>query len=69
MGNLFCYELRRLLNSKLLAGILLICLGYGWLTLTHVTVQGLPIQPPSLPGASDTTCPGCCPFSALVNCF
>ena len=49
MGNLFCYELRRLLNSKLLAGILLICLGYGWLTLTHVTVQGVANTAPFSP--------------------
>ena len=49
MGNLFCYELRRLLNSKLLVGILLICLGYGWLTLTHVTVQGVANTAPFSP--------------------
>ena len=50
LGNLFCYELRRLLNSKLLVGILLICLGYGWLT-PHPCHRagGLPIQPPFSP--------------------
>lgn len=49
MGKLFCYELRRLLNSKLLVGILLICLGYGWLTLTQITVLGVANTAPFSP--------------------
>lgn len=40
MTKIFCYELRRLLLNKLFVGILVISLGYGWLTLTSVTILG-----------------------------
>ena len=40
MTKLFRYELRRILPSKLFAVVLLVCLGYGWLTLTTVTIRG-----------------------------
>ena len=40
MLKLFQYELRRVLRSKLFFVALLVCLGYGWLTLTTVTVRG-----------------------------
>lgn len=40
MTKLFRYELRRVLLSKLFVVVLLVCLGYGWLTLTTVTVRG-----------------------------
>lgn len=40
MRKLFRYELRRVLHSKLFFVALLVCLSYGWLTLTTVTVRG-----------------------------
>ena len=40
MIKLFRYELRRVLLSKLLFMVLLVCLGHGWLTLTTVTIRG-----------------------------
>ena len=49
MGNLFCYELRRLLNSKLLVGILLICLFYGWQVLTGASILGVSHTAPFSP--------------------
>ncbi|MDE6280478.1 MAG: hypothetical protein K2M15_01585, partial [Oscillospiraceae bacterium] len=40
MIKLFRYELRRVLLSKLFFVVLLVCLGFGWLTLTTVTIRG-----------------------------
>lgn len=40
MNKLFRYELRCLLCNKLFFGILLVTLGYGWLTLTGTIVLG-----------------------------
>lgn len=40
MTKVFRYELRRVLLSRLFFGVLLACLGYGWLTLTAVTIRG-----------------------------
>ena len=40
MTKLFRYELRRVLCSKLFFVVLLVCLGFGCLTLTTVTVRG-----------------------------
>ena len=40
MIKLFRYELRRVLLSKLFVVVLLVCLGFGWLTLTTVTIRG-----------------------------
>ena len=40
MIKLFRYELRRVLLSKLFFMVLLVCLGFGWLTLTTVTIRG-----------------------------
>ncbi len=41
MNKLFRYELRRLLWSKLFWGVLMVALGYGWLTLTGPIVLGV----------------------------
>lgn len=41
MNKIFGYELRRLLWNKLFFGILVITLGYGWLTLTSSVIQGI----------------------------
>lgn len=49
MIKIFRYELRRLLTGKLFVGILLICLGYGYLTLTGVTIQGVANTAPFSP--------------------
>lgn len=40
MIKLFRYELRRMLCSKLFIIVLLVCLAFGWLTLTTVTIRG-----------------------------
>jgi len=41
LNKLFRYELRRLLCSKLFWGVLLVALGYGWMTLTGSIVLGV----------------------------
>ena len=41
MNKIFRYELRRLLWNKLFFGILLVSLGYGWLTLTGSVIRGV----------------------------
>ena len=41
MNKIFRYELRRLLWNKLFFGILLVSLGYGWLTLTGPVIRGV----------------------------
>lgn len=41
MNKIFGYELRRLLWSKLFWGVLLVALGYGWLTLTGTIILGV----------------------------
>lgn len=40
MNKLFRYELRRVLLNKLFFVVLLVCLCFGWLTLTTVTIRG-----------------------------
>lgn len=49
MTKLFRYELRRVLFSKLFFVVLLVCLGYGWLTLTTVTIRGVAHTAPFSP--------------------
>ncbi len=49
MNKLFQYELRRLLCSKLFFGILLVALGYSWLTLTGTIVLGVAYTAPFSP--------------------
>lgn len=49
MNKLFRYELRRLLCSKLFWGVLLVALGYGWLTLTGSIVLGVAHTAPFSP--------------------
>lgn len=41
MNKIFRYELRCLLWNKLFFGILLVSLGYGWLTLTDSVIRGV----------------------------
>ena len=40
MHKIFGYELRRLLWNRLFFGVLLVSLGYGWLTLTGSVIRG-----------------------------
>ena len=54
MNKIFRYELRRLLWNKLFFGILLVSLGYGWLTLTGSVVRGVAHTAPFPHGALDT---------------
>lgn len=49
MNKLFRYELRRLLWNKLFFGILLVTLGYGWLTLTGSVIRGVAHTAPYSP--------------------
>ena len=49
MNKIFRYELRRLLWNKLFFGILLVSLGYGWLTLTGSVVRGVAHTAPFSP--------------------
>ncbi len=49
MNKLFRYELRRLLWSKLFWGVLLVALGYSWLTLTGSIVLGVAHTAPFSP--------------------
>lgn len=49
MNKIFGYELRRLLWNKLFFGILLVALGYGWLTLTGSVVRGIAHTAPFSP--------------------
>lgn len=49
MIKLFRYELRRVLLSKLFFIVLLVCLGFGWLTLTMVTIRGVARTAPFSP--------------------
>lgn len=49
MNKIFGYELRRLLWSKLFFGILLVSLGYGWLTLTGSVIRGVAHTAPFSP--------------------
>lgn len=49
MRKIFQYELRRLLWSKLFFGILLVCAGYGWLTLTGSVIRGAAYTAPFSP--------------------
>lgn len=49
MNKIFGYELRRLLWNKLFLGVMLVALGYGWLTLTGSVVQGIAHTAPFSP--------------------
>ncbi len=49
MIKIFHYELRRLLLNKLSVCIFLVCLWYGWLTLTGTTIQGIAHTTPFSP--------------------
>ena len=49
MDKIFGYELRRLLWNKLFFGVLLVSLGYGWLTLTGSVVRGVAHTAPFSP--------------------
>lgn len=49
MNKIFRYELRRLLWNKLFFGILLVSLGYGWLTLTGSVIRGVAHTAPFSP--------------------
>lgn len=49
MNKIFGYELRRLLWNKLFFGILLVSLGYGWLTLTGSVIRGVAHTAPFSP--------------------
>lgn len=49
MNKLFRYELRRLLCNKMFFGILLVSLGYGWLTLTGSVILGIANTAPFSP--------------------
>ena len=49
MNKIFGYELRRLLCYKLFFGILLVSLGYGWLTLTGSVIRGVAHTAPFSP--------------------
>lgn len=49
MNKLFRYELRRLLCNKMFFGILLVSLGYGWLTLTGAVILGVANTAPFSP--------------------
>lgn len=49
MNKLFRYELRRLLCNKMFFGILLVSLGYGWLTLTGTVILGVANTAPFSP--------------------
>ena len=49
MNKIFRYELRRLLWNRLFFGILLVSLGYGWLTLTGSVVRGVAHTAPFSP--------------------
>lgn len=49
MNKIFRYELRRLLWNKLFFGILLVSLGYGWLTLTGPVIRGVAHTAPFSP--------------------
>lgn len=49
MTKVFRHELRRVLLSRLFFGVLLVCLGYGWLTLATVTVRGVAHTAPFSP--------------------
>lgn len=49
MNKIFRYELLRLLWNKLFFGILLVTLGYGWLTLTGSVIQGIAHTAPFSP--------------------
>lgn len=49
MNKIFRYELRRLLWNKVFFGILLVTMGYGWLTLTGSVIQGVAHTAPFSP--------------------
>lgn len=49
MNKIFQYELRRLLWNKLFFGILLVALGYGWLTLAGSVIRGIAHTAPFSP--------------------
>lgn len=49
MNKIFGYELRRLLWNKLFLGIVLVALGYGWLTLTGSVIRGIAHTAPFSP--------------------
>lgn len=49
MNKILGYELRRLLWNKLFFGMLLVTLGYGWLTLTGFVIRGIAHTAPFSP--------------------
>lgn len=49
MSKIFGYELRRLLGNKLFFGVLLVTLGYAWVTLTGSVIQGVANTAPFSP--------------------
>lgn len=49
MNKILRYELRRLLWNKMFFGILLVTLGYGWLTLTGPVIRGVAHTAPFSP--------------------
>lgn len=49
MIKLFRYELRRVLLSKLFVVVVLVCLGFGWLTLATATIRGVAHTAPFSP--------------------
>jgi hypothetical protein len=49
LSKIYFYELRRLLYNKLFFGILLVSLGFGWLTLTGALILGIAHTAPFSP--------------------